>query len=98
MNRRSKGLWLAAVGLVLFVLAILVLLYVASLYLIALLLLFSSVIFIGVGAALVKGNDGSIELPSDECYYCGGTGMIDGGVEKETCPRCGGTGLARPDD
>lgn len=98
MNRKSKGIILAAIGMILFVLAIVVLLCISTLYLFALLLMFSSVVLTGVGSALVKGNDGSIEMSSEECYYCKGTGMIDRGIDRELCPRCGGTGLAREND
>ena len=96
--KRSKGLMLIVIGMILFVASILVLLYIQEFYLASLLLMFVSVILVGVGAALIKGVDGSMDLPSGDCYYCNGSGLIDGAEEKETCPRCGGTGLAREDD
>ncbi len=98
MTKRTRGLILAGLGVMLFVAAILALLYVQGLYLASLLMLFVSVVLIGVGTAFIKGVDGSMDLPSDDCYYCKGTGMIAGIDGNETCPRCAGTGLARADD
>ena len=98
MERKKRGLFLAAIGVLLFVISLVLLLYSADLYLIALVNLFVGVVLIGMGTALAKEIDASIELPRDDCYYCKGTGMIGSGDEMETCPRCGGTGLARQDD
>jgi hypothetical protein len=98
MERRRRGLLLATIGVLLFVISLVLLLFFADLYLIALLIMFVGVILIGMGTALAKEIDASIELPSDDCYYCKGTGKVGSGDEEETCPRCGGTGIARQDD
>ncbi|MHA2140736.1 MAG: hypothetical protein ACXADC_02140 [Candidatus Thorarchaeota archaeon] len=98
MERRRRGLFLATIGFLVFVISLVLLLYFAELYLLALLLLFVGVVFIGMGTALAKEIDASIELPSDDCYYCRGTGKIGSGDKEETCPRCGGTGISRQDD
>lgn len=80
------------------VLSFFILLSYSEYYLASLALMFVSVVLIGLGTALAKDMDSSIEAPKEECYYCNGTGKIQSGEEFETCPRCGGTGLARPDD
>ncbi len=98
MERKKRGLLLASAGVLLFVISLVLLLYFADLYLIALVMMFIGVVLIGMGTALVKGIDASIEMPSDDCYYCRGIGKIGSGDEIETCPRCGGTGLSRQDD
>lgn len=67
-------------------------------YLPSLFLMFAGVVLIGIGTAFAKGVDRSLDEPSGECYYCGGTGMISSGDSKEVCPRCGGTGLFQPDE
>ncbi len=63
-------------------------------YILSLLSMFGSVVLIGIGVAFAKGVDKTLDPPREECYYCNGSGKVEG----ETCPRCGGTGLARPDD
>lgn len=98
MDRKQRGLILIAIGFVLFAVSLIMLLYFGDLYLIALFIMFASVVFIGLGTALAKGIDASIEIPKDECYYCNGSGKVDYEGELTTCPRCGGTGLARTDD
>ena len=98
MDRKQRGLLLIATGVVLFAISLVMLLYFGDFYLIALAIMFVSVVFIGLGTALAKGIDASIEIPRDDCYYCSGTGKIESEGEQTTCPRCGGTGLAREDD
>jgi hypothetical protein len=98
MERKQRGLLLAATGVLIFAISLVLLLYFADLYLIALVSLFIGVVLIGMGTALAKDIDASIEIPRDDCYYCRGTGKIGSDDEVETCPRCGGTGLARHDD
>jgi membrane protein implicated in regulation of membrane protease activity len=98
MVRKRRGLLLAILGVLLFVISLLLLLYFSDLYFSGLLIMFIGVVLIGMGTALAKEIDASLELPRDDCYYCGGAGKIGSGVEMETCPRCGGTGLARKDD
>lgn len=94
MKRKKVGTGLIAIGLVIFVVTLFVLLPIPTYYLASLFILFVAVVLIGVGAAFAKGVDKSLDLPSDECYYCNGTGK----KEADICPRCGGSGLARPDD
>ncbi|MHA2379152.1 MAG: hypothetical protein ACXADS_07735 [Candidatus Thorarchaeota archaeon] len=98
MDRKKRGLVLAACGIALLVLSFFILLSYADLYLASLALMFVSVVLIGLGTALARGIDSNIEEPRDECYFCSGTGRTKSGEETETCPRCGGTGLARSDD
>ncbi|MHA2071995.1 MAG: hypothetical protein ACXAEE_06230 [Candidatus Thorarchaeota archaeon] len=98
MKRKKRGLLLAAAGVLLFAISLLLLLYFADLYLIALVNLFVGVVLIGMGTALAKEIDASIELPSDDCYYCKGKGKTGSGDDVEICPRCGGTGKSRQDD
>ncbi|MFQ5885368.1 MAG: hypothetical protein ACE5IO_09760 [Thermoplasmata archaeon] len=98
MDRKRRGLILAACGILLLVLSFAVLLNFADLYLPSLIIMFVAVVLIGIGTALAKGFDATIEVPRETCYYCNGTGKIGTEDEPETCPRCGGTGLARSDD
>ncbi|MFX1484543.1 MAG: hypothetical protein ACFFCP_15295 [Promethearchaeota archaeon] len=94
MVRKKVGSGLIVIGIVFFVVTLFVLLPIPAFYLASLFILFVSVVLIGVGAAFAKGVDKTLDVTSDECYYCKGTGKID----TEVCPRCGGSGLARPDD
>ncbi|MFX1560967.1 MAG: hypothetical protein ACFFBL_10305 [Promethearchaeota archaeon] len=98
MDRKTIGLLLIIIGLVLFFATLFFILPIPGLYLPSLFLLFFAVVLIGVGAAFARGVESSLDIPSDDCYYCKGTGKIRSGEEFETCPRCGGSGLARPDD
>ncbi|MHA1246558.1 MAG: hypothetical protein ACTSPE_04470 [Candidatus Thorarchaeota archaeon] len=94
MERSKKGLLAAIVGMVFFVTAALFLLPSDDAYLLALVLMFVGVVMIGAGAALAKGFDKNLDLPSEECYFCGGTGIVDSPTGRAPCPRCGGTGIA----
>lgn len=98
MDRKTTGLLLVIIGLVLFAIALFFVLPTPGLYIASLFMLFFAVVLIGVGAAFARGAESSLEVPSDDCYYCKGTGKIKSGEEFTTCPRCGGSGLARPDD
>jgi hypothetical protein len=98
MERKKRGLLLVVAGVLIFAVSLVLLLYFADLYFISLVSLFVGVVLIGMGTALAKEIDASIEIPRDDCYYCRGTGKIGTEDEVETCPRCGGTGLARQDD
>lgn len=98
MDRKTIGLLLVVLGIVLFLLTLFLILPIPDLYILSLFLMFFAVVLVGVGAAFARGVERSLEVPSDDCYYCKGTGKIRSGEEMSTCPRCGGTGLARPDD
>jgi hypothetical protein len=98
MDRKRIGLLLVIIGFVQFFIALFFILPIPYLYLASLFMMFLAVVIIGVGAAFARGVDSSLDIPSDDCYYCKGTGKIKIGEEFETCPRCGGSGLARPDD
>ncbi|MFW9890537.1 MAG: hypothetical protein ACFFER_20375 [Candidatus Thorarchaeota archaeon] len=98
MERKKRGVLLVGAGILIFAVSIVLLLYFVDLYFIALVSSFIGVVVIGMGTALAKEIDASIEMPRDDCYYCRGTGKIGSEDEEETCPRCGGTGLARQDD
>ena len=96
MQRTRLGPVLAILGLVLLLGSMFLLLplyYVQSLF-----LMFGGVILVGIGVAFAKGVDKTLDEITNECYYCGGTGMVKTGDVSETCARCGGTGLARADD
>lgn len=94
MERIKVGPGLIIIGIILFFVSLFVILPIPAFYLASLFSMFVAVVMIGVGAAFAKGVDSSLDIPSDECYYCGGSGKKD----TEVCPRCGGSGLARPDD
>jgi hypothetical protein len=98
MDRMRSGLILAIVGVLVFIISLYVILNFVEFYLLSLLSMFLGVVLIGLGSALAKGFDRSLDVETDLCYYCEGTGKIKGIEGPETCPRCGGTGLARPDD
>lgn len=98
MDRMRTSIILVILGVILFFVSLYILWNFEFLYLISLLIMFLAVVLIGIGSALAKGFDRSIDVESDSCYYCKGTGKIKGVEGPETCPRCGGTGLSRPDD
>ena len=74
MDRKQRGLLLIATGVLLFAISLVMLLYFGDFYLIALAIMFVSVVFIGLGTALAKGIDASIEIPRDDCRT--GTGAL----------------------
>ncbi|MHA1949001.1 MAG: hypothetical protein ACXAAO_02655 [Candidatus Thorarchaeota archaeon] len=94
MERRKVGPGLIVIGILLFFVSLIIILPIPSLYLASLFSMFVAVVLIGVGAAFTKGVDSSLDIPSEDCYYCEGSGKKG----TEVCPRCGGSGLARPDD
>ena len=98
MFRHKYGPPIILLGIAILFISLFYLLPLPGLYILSLFMMFFAVVLIGVGAAFVRGADRSLDVPSDDCYYCKGTGKIQSGEELETCPRCGGTGLARPDD
>ncbi|MBD3407163.1 MAG: hypothetical protein GF411_13675 [Candidatus Lokiarchaeota archaeon] len=98
MERTRLGLIIAIGGVIIFLIAMLILLPEISLYVPALLVMFIGITMIGIGGAIAKGFDRSLDVPETDCYYCNGSGKIQGPEGSESCPRCGGTGLARPDD
>ncbi|MBN2228481.1 MAG: hypothetical protein JW779_02735 [Candidatus Thorarchaeota archaeon] len=93
MERARTGPILFVAGFLLFIVSLVILLQIPSLYLLSLFSMFMAVVLIAIGAAFTKGIDKSLTQTKDDCYYCNGSGKVNG----ETCPRCGGTGLA-PDD
>ena len=94
MERKKVGPGLIFIGVILFVVSLFLILPIPTLYLASLFIMFIAVVLIGVGTAFAKGVDSSLDIPSDDCYYCQGSGKKD----TEICPRCGGSGMARPDD
>jgi hypothetical protein len=98
MDRQTFGPLLAIIGIALCLGTLFFVLPVPGLYIVSLFMMFFAVVLIGVGAAFARGADSSLDVPTDDCYYCKGTGKIKSGEEFGTCPRCGGSGLARPDD
>jgi hypothetical protein len=98
MDRKTIGPLLAILGIVLCFGSLFYILPIPGFYIVSLFMIFFAVVLVGVGAAFTRGADRSLDVPSDDCYYCKGSGKIKSGDEFETCPRCGGSGLARPDD
>lgn len=96
MERKRLGPFVAAIGTILLIVSLFLLLPLD--YILSLLLMFCSVILIGIGVAFAKGVDKTLDTPEDTCYYCQGSGKILSGDVEEVCPRCGGTGLAREND
>jgi hypothetical protein len=98
MEREKKGILSAVLGSVLFVLSLFIVMPMESLYLHSLTLMFVAVVMIGIGTAVAKGFDRSLDIRSSNCYYCDGKGMIETDSGTETCPRCGGTGKSPEDE
>ncbi|MFW9907794.1 MAG: hypothetical protein ACFFEF_04405 [Candidatus Thorarchaeota archaeon] len=95
MERKEKAKAAALSGLIVFIGSMLFLLPIPGFYLLSLILMFIGVVLIGMGGAILKGFDKSMDVPEEECYHCKGRGKTEDGA---ICPRCGGTGTARPDD
>lgn len=98
MDRTARGAAAALVGAIVFLVSLFFLLPVPILYVPSLLLMFIGVVIIGVGSAVAKGFDKNLDEVSIQCYFCKGSGRIDGINGKEVCPRCGGSGVGRSDD
>ncbi|MHA1936014.1 MAG: hypothetical protein ACW97A_12085 [Candidatus Thorarchaeota archaeon] len=98
MNRKNQGSLLVLVGLASFFSSLFLILPLPGFYLLSLIIMFGGVILVGVGSAIARGFDNSLDSPRSECYYCNGSGKHTIGEEEELCPRCGGTGFARQDD
>ena len=98
MERKTIGLLLIVIGVALCLGTLFLVLPLPGLYIVSLFMMFVAVVLVGVGAAFARGVESSLDVPTDDCYYCKGTGKIKSGEEFGTCPRCGGSGLARPDD
>jgi hypothetical protein len=95
MQRKNKAGIITVAGIALFLVSIILILPIVEYYLLSLVLMFIGVIMIGIGSAILKGFDRSLDEPQTKCYYCTGSGTLSDGT---TCPRCGGTGLGRSDD
>ena len=90
---RKQTAWISTIlGIAIFLGSMLFLLPIVDFYLLALVLMFVGVILIGIGGATLKDFDKSLDNPPEECYYCNGTGQVDGSDGKVICARCGGTG------
>ena len=98
MERQTIGSLLVVIGVALCLGTLFFVLPIPGLYIVSLFMMFFAVVLVGVGAAFARGADKSLDVPTDDCYYCKGTGMVKSGEESGTCPRCGGSGWARPDD
>jgi hypothetical protein len=98
MDRKTIGPLLAIFGVALCFGSLFYILPLPGFYIVSLFMLFIAVVLVGVGAAFARGADSSLDIPTDDCYYCKGTGKIKSGYIFDTCPRCGGSGLARADD
>ncbi len=97
MERKQRAGLITVLGIVIFLGSMFLLLPLANFYLLSLLLMFVGVIMIGIGGAMIKDFDKSLDQPAEECYYCKGTGTIDGPDGSKTCARCGGTGVFSSD-
>ncbi|PNX52509.1 MAG: hypothetical protein BV458_09230 [Thermoplasmata archaeon M9B2D] len=94
MERSRVGLGLGLTGAIVFLISIFILLPLSGIYYLPSLFgMFAGVVLIAIGIAISKGVDQSLEHPTDDCYYCKGTGKVD----RENCPRCGGTGISPPE-
>ncbi|RDE14412.1 MAG: hypothetical protein C4K47_04480 [Candidatus Thorarchaeota archaeon] len=98
MSRKAKGAGLLVAGVIVFIISFFVLLPIQELYIVSLVAMFGGVVLVGVGGAMAKGIDRSLDTSAIECYFCKGTGKVPGVKGPETCPRCGGTGKGRSDD
>ena len=98
MERQTIGPLLVVIGVALCLGTLFFVLPIPGLYIVSLFMMFFAVVLVGVGAAFARGADKSLDVPTDDCYYCKGTGKVKSGEEFGPCPRCGGSGLARPDD
>lgn len=85
-------------GVIMFAFSFIAMLPIDGLYVVSLAVMFCGIVLAGIGGAMAKGYEGSLDAPAGECYFCKGTGKVPGVKEPETCPRCGGTGRARPDE
>ncbi|MDF1539599.1 MAG: hypothetical protein P1Q69_11930 [Candidatus Thorarchaeota archaeon] len=97
MERKQRSSLIAIFGIVIFLGSMFLLLPLVEYYLLALILMFVGVIMIGIGSAMFKNFDNSLDQPAEDCYYCNGTGRIDGLDGPVTCARCGGTGVFSSD-
>ena len=98
MNRKTQAYLLVLLGLALFFSSLFLILPLPGFYLLSLVFMFGGIILVGVGGAVARGFDESLDSPTNECYYCNGSGKHTIGEVEEKCPRCGGTGIARQDD
>jgi len=98
MERRKKGFIFAVLGILLFLISLMIMLQIPDFYFGSLVTMFIAVVLIGLGGAIAKGYDIRLETTTEECYFCNGSGKIDGVEGSEVCPRCGGTGKALPED
>ena len=97
MERKQRAGLITILGIVIFLGSMFLLLPIVDFYLLALILMFVGVIMIGIGSAMLKDLDKSLDQPAEECYYCKGTGKTDAPDGSVTCARCGGTGIFSPD-
>lgn len=95
MDRKNKAVIITVAGIALFLVSMFLILPIPEYYLLSLVLMFVGVIMIGIGSAILKGFDRSLDEPQAKCYYCNGSGTLSDGT---TCPRCGGTGVGRSGD
>jgi hypothetical protein len=98
MSRRVRGTSLLVLGAITFVFSFLMLLPIEAMYLVSLVVMFGGIVLVGIGGAMAKGFETSLDSSAGACYFCKGTGKVPGVKGPETCPRCGGTGKARSDD
>ncbi|TFG11301.1 hypothetical protein EU537_12745 [Candidatus Thorarchaeota archaeon] len=94
MRKKEKGAILLGLGAVIFLASIILILPIAEYYVLSLILMFVGIILLGIGGAIVKGYDQSLDSEREMCYYCNGTGKAEESGEEIICPRCGGTGIA----
>ena len=78
MERNQRALIYLIVGIILFLVAMFLILPIPEFYIAALILMFVGVILFGIGGAMLKGFDKSLDQPAEECYYCRGSGSTDG--------------------
>jgi hypothetical protein len=98
MSRKVKGGGLLIAGVIIFGFSFLMMLPIEGLYVVSLAVMFGGIVLVGIGGAMAKGYESSLDAPAGDCYFCKGTGKVPGVKGPETCPRCGGTGKSRPDE
>ncbi len=94
MEKKNKGAVLLGLGAVAFLASIALILPIPEYYLLSLVLTFVGIVLLGIGGAMIKGFDRSLDPEREACYYCKGTGRVEEAGEENVCPRCGGTGIA----
>ena len=74
MERKETAMILTVLGTLIFLISFFFVFQIPELYIVSLGLMFVGVIMIGIGGAILKGFDKSLDEPEEQCYYCSGSG------------------------